>query len=156
VLHVLPFPPVDPTRIPARDRTRRPARTQTRRRLRLAAAVAAAALVGSGAPDALAASGPTTIAYTQVDRMVQSTGNLYWTSHYRDEFHPPTATVYRASKWTTPGQERALYTETGTGSFYFGDLTYAYAGDYYAYFVATIPRAGCRRSSASRSPAARP
>jgi hypothetical protein len=119
-----------------------PTRARSRHRLRTAAVVLAAALLGPGAADTLAASGPTTLAYTHVDRMVQSTGNLYWTSHYRDEFNPPTATVYRASKWNTPGSERALYTETGTGAFYFGDLTYANAGDYYAYFVANYPDTG--------------
>jgi hypothetical protein len=74
--------------------------------------------------------------------MVQSTGNLYWTSHYRDEFNPPTAVVYRASKFSAPGSERVLYAETGTGLFHFGDLTYAHVGDFYAYFVANYPEAG--------------
>jgi hypothetical protein len=79
------------------------------------------------------------LAYTGVDRLEQSTGNLYWTSHYINEFGPSAASVYRASKTTSPGHEQALYTEYANGWFYFGDLTYAYTYDYHAYFVANYP-----------------
>jgi hypothetical protein len=112
------------------------------RRLCLAAVAVAAALLGPGAAGALAASGPTTLAYGPVDRMVQSTGNLYWTSHGSNELGDSAAAVYRASKSTTPGAERALYVERRSVPFSFGDLTYASAGDWYAYFVANYPATG--------------
>ncbi len=122
-------------------RTRLP-RRRTGRRLRIAVLALVAGLLGSGATDALAASGPTTIASTPVDRMVQSTGNLYWTSHVLNEFGASSASVYRASKGSTPGAERALHTEWGSGYFYFGDLTYASTNDWYGYFVANYPASG--------------
>ncbi len=139
---LLPTPTPRTEAVRTGDPTPPRTRTRPRGRLRTAAVVLAAALLGPGAGDALAGTGPTTVAWTSVDRMVQSTGNLYWTSHYRDEFNPPVAAVYRASKFSTPGSERVLYAETGVGSFYFGDLTYAYAGDYFAYFVANYPESG--------------
>jgi hypothetical protein len=82
------------------------------------------------------------MAYTPVDRMVQSTGNLYWTSHTLNEFGASSASVYRASKGSTPGAERALYTEWGSGYFSFGDLTYASTNDWYGYFVVNYPASG--------------
>ena len=112
------------------------------RRLRHVAALCASALALAGAAgtaDASAAAGPFTLAYTGVDRLEQSTGNLYWTSHYINELGPSAATVYRASKSTSPGQEQALYTEYANGWFYFGDLTYAHTYDWHAYFVANHP-----------------
>ena len=105
----------------------------------VALCASALALAGAAAADASAAAGPFTLAYTSVDRLEQSTGNLYWTSHYINEFGPSAATVYRASKSTAPGQEQALYTEYANGWFYFGDLTYAYTYDWHAYFVANYP-----------------
>ena len=110
----------------------------------VALCAAAVALAGAGAADASAA-GPFTLAYTGVDRLEQSTGNLYWTSHYVNEFGPSAASVYRASKTTSPGQEKALYTEYANGWFYFGDLTYAYTYDYHAYFVANYPSSNVSR-----------
>lgn len=125
---------------------RRLGRRRPRRRVRVPAVVVALALVagllGPGATDVLAASGPSTMAHTPVDRMVQSTGNLYWTSHVLNEFGASSASVYRASKGSTPGAERALYTEWGSGYFFFGDLTYAATNDWYGYFVANYPASG--------------
>jgi hypothetical protein len=118
------------------------------RRLRQAVALcasAAALAVAGGATDASAASGPFTLAYTPVDRLAQSTGNLYWTTHYLNEFGPSSATVYRASKSNSPGLEQALYTEYFNGWFYFGDLTYALTSDWYGYFVANYPSSGISR-----------
>ena len=97
-----------------------------------------------GRADASAA-GPFTLAYTPVDRLAQSTGNLYWTTHYLNEFGPSAATVYRASKSNSPGLEQALYTEYFNGWFYFGDLTYALTYDWYGYFVANYPSSGVSR-----------
>jgi hypothetical protein len=124
---------------------RPPAPARRRRRLRHAAALcvsAAALAAGAGAADASAA---TTLSYTQVDRLAQSTGNLYWTSHYLNEFGPSSATVYRASKSNSPGQEQALYSEYQNNWIYFGDLTYALTSDWYGYFVANYPSAGVSR-----------
>lgn len=112
-----------------------------RRRLRTLTAVAAVAAttLAAGASGAPAASGPFTVAHTSVDRLVQSTGNLYWTSHFLNEFGPSSATVYRASKTSTPGAERVLYQETGPGFFYFGDITYPETDTRFGYFVANYP-----------------
>jgi hypothetical protein len=126
-----------------------PARSpvRPRRRLRRAAAlcVSAAALVAGGGAAEASAAGPFTLANTSVDRLAQSTGNLYWTSHYINEFGPSAATVYRASKSTSPGLEQPLYTEYLNGWIYFGDLTYALTSNWYGYFVANYPQSGVSR-----------
>jgi hypothetical protein len=108
------------------------------RALTAAAAIAATTLAG-GVSGASAASGPFTVANTPVDRLVQSTGNLYWTSHFLNELGPSSATVYRAAKTSTPGAERVLYQETGSGFFYFGDITYPETDSRFGYFVANYP-----------------
>src|SRR5690349_10138592 len=54
-----------------------------------------------------------TLAYEWPMDLVSSTGNLYWTSFSIDEFGPNSATVYRASKFNTPGAERILWRESG-------------------------------------------
>jgi hypothetical protein len=118
-------------------------RSRMRRAAALCASAAALAVAG-GAADASAA-GPFTLSHTPVDRLEQSTGNLYWTSHYLNEFGPSTATVYRAGKSNTPGLEQALYTEYFNGWFYFGDLTYALTSNWYGYFVANYPSSGISR-----------
>ena len=119
-----------------------------RRRMRRAAALcasAAALAVTGGAADASAASGPSLLAWGPVDRLEQSTGNLYWTTHYLNEFGPSTATVYRASKSNSPGLEQALYTEYYNGWFYFGDLTYALTSTWYGYFAVSYPSSNISR-----------
>ena len=99
-------------------------------------------------------------AVTQADRLtilsdswpaglVQSTGNLYWTSNVHSSPVELTGTsrVYRASKSNIPGQETILYQETmtndGIAAVNFGSLTYAQvSGNWLAYFVANYPPAG--------------
>jgi hypothetical protein len=128
----------------ARPGARPPRRRSIRRAVALCAAATALATAAGGAADA-SASGLFTLANSSVDRLAQSTGNLYWTSHYLNEFGPSQASVFRASKSTSPGLERALYTEYYSGWFYFGDLTYALTSDWYGYFVANYPSSNISR-----------
>ena len=80
--------------------------------------------------------------------LVQSTGNLYWTSNTKLGIEPTgTAKVYRASKSNIPGEETILYQETmtndGIAAVNFGAITYAHvSGNWFGYFVANYPLAG--------------
>jgi hypothetical protein len=119
------------------------------------AAVAATALVALGAaapagatptmsatPAITPAVAPVTIANTPgIERMVQSTGNLYWTADTGASCTSAcSAEVYRTGRTSTPGQQIALYKETSSTPVEFGDLTYAEIGStYYGYFVANYP-----------------
>lgn len=114
--------------------TRRHNRWRPTVALVISAAAFAVAGLGVGA-DASAASGPTLLAWGSVYRLKQSTGNLYWTRYSLNEFGPDSAYVYRASKSNTPGNERPLYSETRSDYFGIGDITYAYVGTWYGYFV---------------------
>ncbi|MGQ0507079.1 MAG: hypothetical protein ACT4TC_17365 [Myxococcaceae bacterium] len=81
----------------------------------------------------------TTLAHSNPMDLIASTGNLYWTSYSINEFGPDSATVYRASKNNTPGQERVLWSESGDQAsfYYFGSLTYAMVdGRWFGYFIA--------------------
>lgn len=95
---------------------------------------------------------PTTLSYTQPDRLVQSTDNLYWTADgtaYRFQGrHVVTlseADVFRSSKDNEPGQETVLYQESlpaasAERSVDFEAITYAnVGGTWYGYFVANYP-----------------
>lgn len=120
------------------------ARSETRsgsglRRFALAVGTVAVAVVGMIAPSAPAlAAAPTTVATEAPTRLVQSTGNLYWTNNFINEFGPSFAGVYRTGKSDTPGSERLLYSESRSdGYFYFGDLAYAnVGGSFFGYFAA--------------------
>lgn len=94
-------------------------------------------------------SGPVQISGTVAQRLVQSTGNLYWSCNppviLTPEAPQPQVTqprldvtgptIFRASKSNQPGEERSIYTEQTTGEFC--ALTYAEVdGDFYGYFVA--------------------
>ncbi len=88
---------------------------------------------------------PTTLSYSHPHRLVQSTGNLYWTADQTLDGISQ-AEVFRASKDNEPGQERALYREflsaTST-AVDFEAITYAnVSGSWYGYFVANYPRQG--------------
>lgn len=76
-----------------------------------------------------------TVAYSRPSGLIASTGNLYWTSTSVNEFGPDVSTVWRASKSNVPGQEIALYQESGDDR-NFGDIVYANVGNWYGYFVA--------------------
>jgi surface antigen len=83
----------------------------------------------------------TTLSFAPPDRLVESTGNLYWTADQTEEGISQ-ADVFRASKETEPGEERALYQESrpATSPIDFEAITYANpAGSWYAYFVADYP-----------------
>jgi hypothetical protein len=111
-------------------------------------AVALVAGLGGGAmamdtPMASASTGPSTLSYTHPDRLIQSTGNLYWTANQTVR-GISRADIYRASKENQPGQERILYQESrraASGRVDFGAITYAYVGgNWYGYFAANYPR----------------
>jgi len=79
-----------------------------------------------------------TLSYSQPDRLIQSTGNLYWTADQTVQGRS-TAVVYRASKTNEPGQEQILYQELSlpTSRVDFEAITYAnVGGTWYGYFVA--------------------
>ena len=79
-----------------------------------------------------------TLSYSQPDRLIQSTGNLYWTADQTVQGRS-TAVVYRASKANEPGQEQILYQEPSlpASRVDFEAITYAnVGGTWYGYFVA--------------------
>ncbi len=102
------------------------------------------------------ASGWTQLSDTTPVRLIQSTGNLYWSSNPPVLFSAPEVqvsapTIYRASKSSQPGEEVALYTEQGTGEF--GALTFARVDDeFYGYFVANYTVQGQIQSQIKRIP----
>jgi hypothetical protein len=110
-----------------------------RTRARVAAAVLASAVtVGAAGAATASAATPTLRSYNAPTRLVQSTGNLYWTSNSYSPFRatPYESSVWRASKTNTPGQEILLYSQSSTVPFQFGDLTYAQVNDnWYGYFI---------------------
>jgi surface antigen len=80
-----------------------------------------------------------TLSYTQPDRLLQSTGNLYWTADQTVDGMSQ-ADVYRASKSNEPGQEQILYQESASTPVDFEAITYAnVGGTWYGYFVANYP-----------------
>jgi surface antigen len=82
--------------------------------------------------------GQATLSYAQPHRLIQSTGNLYWTASQTVQGRT-TADVYRASKSNQPGQEQILYQELSLPSapVNFEAITYANVGGaWYGYFVA--------------------
>jgi surface antigen len=87
---------------------------------------------------------PTTLSYTHPGRLIQSTGNLYWTAN-QTQNGVSQSDVYRASKGNVPGQESILYQESQPASapVDFEAITYASAGgNWYGYFVANYPAYG--------------
>jgi hypothetical protein len=80
------------------------------------------------------------IAFGAVNRLVQSTGNLYWTSHSFDGQHNELS-VWRTGKTASPGDETQLWGENAGSTDSFGALTYAnVGGTWYGYFVANYWR----------------
>jgi hypothetical protein len=97
----------------------------------------ATATVDTVAADTLAAN-PTALSRHSATRLVQSTGNLYWTTNQTNEHGTPThqSKVLRASKSNTPGNERVLYQEARNERFTFNALSYANVGGrWFGYFV---------------------
>jgi hypothetical protein len=85
-------------------------------------------------------------------RLLQSTGNLYWTSNTEFEFDPNFSSVYRMSKTGTPGSQRLIYQEAGTKSF--GALAYAKIGDVWFGYVVTQNYFQSPKSTIKRFPLA--
>ena len=87
---------------------------------------------------------PPTLSDTHPNRLIQSTGNLYWTADQTLNGISQ-ADVFRASKDNQPGQEQILYQEslpaTSTARpVDFEAITYAnVGGTWYGYFVANYP-----------------
>ena len=110
------------------------------------------------------ASGPIQLSDTTPTRLIQSTGNLYWSSNpwvieiqHASKLNVPAPTIFRASKSSQPGEEVALYTESGTGgewtSSEFGALTFAKVDDeFYGYFVANYTDKSQTTSQIKRIP----
>jgi hypothetical protein len=79
----------------------------------------------------------TTLALGPVGGLVQSTGNLYWTTNTYDAATGLyTAAVHRGSKGNQPGQESTLASEVSSTPVTYGAITWAFPGTYYGYFVA--------------------
>ncbi len=97
---------------------------------------------------------PALVAYcSECGGLISSTGNLYFTNFGVSEFGPSSASVERTGKYSVPGTEGYLYTETGPAYFDFGNVVWAYpAGVYYGYFVANYNRFGIRVSDIKRVP----
>lgn len=136
-----------------RSLRRRPARRRGWRTLAVGLAATAAAI--SGSAGSAWASSTTTLSYTQPDRLLQSTGNLYWTANRTTRViqgghltETSTADVYRASKQNVPGEESVLYQESRSATSLvpavdFGAIAYANVGGaWYGYFVANYPAQG--------------
>lgn len=71
------------------------------------------------------ASGPTRLSDSVPARLIQSTGNLYWSSNAGIQ-----SSIYRASKSSQPGEEIVLHNEIDpTNETYFGALTFAKVDD---------------------------
>ena len=110
------------------------------------------------------ASGPIQLSDTTPARLIQSTGNLYWSSNpwviesqHASKLNVPAPTIFWASKSSQPGEEVALYTEPGTGgewtSSEFGALTFAKVDDeFYGYFVANYTDKSQTTSQIKRIP----
>ncbi|MCY1138907.1 hypothetical protein OWR29_12935 [Actinoplanes sp. Pm04-4] len=75
-----------------------------------------------------------TVAHGAPVRLVQSTGNLYWTA-----VRGGRAVVFRTSKDGLPGQERAIYS-VSAARYRLGAVTYARAGTSFRFWVAVTDR----------------
>lgn len=123
------------------------------RRPTVAAFAAIATFAAVAAVSAPAARADTTLlAQSRPSGLVQSTGNLYWTANSRvisvsgpggTISRTYVASVWRASKSNSPGQETALYQEKSGSPVQFGAITWALVGgQFYGYFVANYPSQG--------------
>jgi hypothetical protein len=100
---------------------------------------------------ALTAHGPSLVAYCQCGGLISSTGNLYFTNFGINEFGPSSASFLRTGKYSAPGTEINLYSETGAAYFNFGNVVWVLEGSaYYGYFVANYERTNPRYSQIKR------
>ncbi len=107
-------------------------------------AIAGGALSASATNEAVSATAPKVVAAASVQRLVQSTGNLYWTSNVKVTSTLWQARVYRTGKTSLPGQEKVIYSFYHTGNVSIGSLAYALTGGvWYGYVV--VNQAGTSR-----------
>ena len=102
-------------------------------------------------PAAIPLGSQSVVAISSPSGLVASTGNLYWTSKSFNEFGSDTSTVWRAGKNNVPGNEIALYQESGDDRF-FGDIVFANPGAFFGYFVASYQTPGGLKSQIKRVP----
>jgi hypothetical protein len=131
---------------------------------KLSGALLTVVILLTGVPQ-LWAAGPFIVAHGPVASFTSSTGNLYWSSRFLNEFGPSSVSVSRAGKDNIPGNERALYVRSGftaTTVPSLGTLVYANLGEWFGYFVSTaggtsriirVPLAGGPATTIPASPA---
>ena len=119
----------------------------------VASSVSASRQEGQDTVAAIAAN-PKTVAYcNQCTGFSASTGNLYFTSFYRDEFGPDSASFYRTSKNGPAGSEGLVYQESQPGIGSFGRPVWASVnGVYYGYFSASYNNSGVHTYQLKRVP----
>lgn len=104
-----------------------------------ASAVTARVTARATAPAAAAlaaATFPAPVANSQAQRLVQSTGNLYWTANVQVFRGVWEARVYRTGKTSRPGSETVIFRTRHLGTTSIGSLTYALvAGNWYGFTV---------------------
>jgi hypothetical protein len=103
----------------------------------------------SAVPQARAAF--TQISTVSVDRLLQSTANLYWTTNTINEFGPSTSAVFRMNKNGT--NQRSVFRMTHDGEISFGALAYARIGTAWFGFV-VVNNSDTRKSQIWRFPLA--
>jgi hypothetical protein len=109
--------------------------------LALAATCTIATGAAAGASPRPEKSGPSAavVAPGAPTRLVQSTGNLYWTTNHTFPGGRTRSVVYRTSKSGWPGRERAIYTLNAFGHD-LGAVTYAKVGSEWRFFVVVNDR----------------
>jgi hypothetical protein len=101
-----------------------------------AASAPTAPSAAPAAADLAAATFPTPVANSRAQRLVQSTGNLYWTANVQIAGGVWEARVYRTGKTSRPGAERVIFRTRHLGTTSIGSLTYAFvAGDWFGFTV---------------------
>jgi hypothetical protein len=97
---------------------------------------ATAPVTTSTAAEVAAATAPAPVAHSRAQRLVQSTGNLYWTANVQVSSGVWEARVYRTGKTSRPGSERVIYRTRHLGTTSIGSLTYAFVGgNWYGFTV---------------------
>lgn len=100
------------------------------------ASAASARATAPAAAEIATATFPAPVANSKAQRLVQSTGNLYWTANVQISTGVWEARVYRTGKTDRPGSERVIYRTRHLGSTSIGSVTYAFvAGSWYGFTV---------------------
>jgi hypothetical protein len=107
-------------------------------------ALVSGALTATASSETTSATAPSVVARSTAQRLVQSTGNLYWTANVKVGPTLWQARVYRTGKTSLPGQEKVVYSFYHTGNASIGSLAYALTGGvWYGYVV--VNQAGTSR-----------